>query len=66
MGCLTLEVKLYIPSLSLIMLSFLVLEERDTRGRFICVQCPSGALKGLGENLDVVSENNVCIHCCLC
>ena len=27
------------PSLSLIMLSFPVLEERDARGRFICAQC---------------------------
>ena len=28
-----------IPGLSLIMLSFPVLEERDARGRFICVHC---------------------------
>ena len=37
MGYLTLEVK--VPSLSLIMLSFPVLEERDARGKFIRVQC---------------------------
>ena len=52
------------------MLSFPVLEERDARGKFICVQCvlspeSSGALKVLGENLYVVSEKDVCIYCCL-
>ena len=36
---LTLERCKCIPSLSLIMLSLPVLEERDARGRFICAQC---------------------------
>ena len=58
------------PSLSLIMMSFPVLKERDARRRFICMcaVCPEsfGALKGeLGENLYAVSEKDVCIHCCL-
>ena len=48
---------------------FPVLKERDARRRFIFAQCvlsPSGALKGvLGENVYVVSEKDVCIHCCL-
>ena len=53
-----------IPSLSLIMLSFPVLKEKV----HLCAVCPesSGALQGmLGENLYVVSEKDVCIHCCL-
>ena len=47
---------------------YAVLKERDARGRFICVQCVLSplVLEGvLGENLYVVSEKDVCIHCCL-
>ena len=68
MGYLTLEAY-PCSSLSLIMLSFPVLKERDAIGKVHpCAVCPesSGALKGvLGENLHVVSKKDVCIHCCL-
>ena len=65
MGCLTLELRCKcIPNLSLIMLSFPVLKERDAIGEGSSVfLLSSGALKGmLEENLYVVSEKDVCTH----